>query len=134
MIRKQRHEWYGLAQDEPPHNLPTWLACPGHYDVHGNTSFEIYGAGSFCSCVTLRVPGIHNIRNAVAAIAACCEGFGVSIEQSRHTLAQFKGVRQQELLGDTLGYNDCAHHPTAVQVTRISELDIHSRDYGLSLN
>jgi len=61
------------------------------------------------------------VRNAVAAIAACAEGFDVRIPSLRASLASFAGVRRrQDLLGDVGGvrvYDDFAHHPTAVDET-----------------
>jgi UDP-N-acetylmuramate: L-alanyl-gamma-D-glutamyl-meso-diaminopimelate ligase len=67
------------------------------------------------------VPGRHNVRNAALAIAACAEGFGVSLGMTRTALASFEGVRRrQDLLGTPAGirvYDDFAHHPTAVSET-----------------
>jgi UDP-N-acetylmuramate: L-alanyl-gamma-D-glutamyl-meso-diaminopimelate ligase len=61
------------------------------------------------------------VRNAVAAIAACAEGFGVSERDARRHLAGFEGVRRrQDLIGAPRGvrvYDDFAHHPTAVAET-----------------
>jgi UDP-N-acetylmuramate: L-alanyl-gamma-D-glutamyl-meso-diaminopimelate ligase len=61
------------------------------------------------------------VRNAVAAIAACAEGFGVDVREMRASLAAFEGVkRRQELIGEPAGvrvYDDFAHHPTAVDET-----------------
>jgi UDP-N-acetylmuramate: L-alanyl-gamma-D-glutamyl-meso-diaminopimelate ligase len=69
----------------------------------------------------MRVPGAHNVRNAVAALAACWEGFGANVADARSHLASFEGVRRrQDLLGEPGGvrvYDDFAHHPTAVDET-----------------
>jgi UDP-N-acetylmuramate: L-alanyl-gamma-D-glutamyl-meso-diaminopimelate ligase len=69
----------------------------------------------------LRVPGLHNVRNALAALAACTEGLGVGAADGRTHLASFEGVRRrQDLLGAPDGvrvYDDFAHHPTAVDET-----------------
>jgi UDP-N-acetylmuramate: L-alanyl-gamma-D-glutamyl-meso-diaminopimelate ligase len=69
----------------------------------------------------MRVPGAHNVRNAIASIVACAEGFGVAERSSRAALAAFEGVRRrQDLLGEPGGvriYDDFAHHPTAVDET-----------------
>ncbi len=65
--------------------------------------------------------GRHNVRNAIAAFAACVEGFGMNVRDARAHLAAFEGVRRrQELLGEPRGvrvYDDFAHHPTAVDET-----------------
>jgi UDP-N-acetylmuramate: L-alanyl-gamma-D-glutamyl-meso-diaminopimelate ligase len=64
--------------------------------------------------------GEHNVRNAVAAIAAA-NAAGISPHQAREALAVFHGVKRRlELRGSARGvsvYDDFAHHPTAVRVT-----------------
>lgn len=64
--------------------------------------------------------GTHNVRNAMAAVAAAHHA-GVEIAVACEALAQFKGVkRRQELLGEINGvrvYDDFAHHPTAIAIT-----------------
>ena len=64
--------------------------------------------------------GEHNMRNAVAAVAAAFH-VGVPINISCAALSRFEGVRRRlELLGTIDGikvYDDFAHHPTAIQTT-----------------
>ncbi len=73
-------------------------------------------AGDFCLCL----PGPHNVRNALAALAAA-EAAGVPRERARDAVAAFRGVRRRlEVRGRARGvtvYDDFAHHPTAVQET-----------------
>ena len=70
--------------------------------------------------VALRVPGHHNVRNALAAIAA---GFalGVALDAMRDGLLQFNGVeRRFQRLYDVEGVtivDDYAHHPTEIAAT-----------------
>jgi UDP-N-acetylmuramate--alanine ligase len=69
----------------------------------------------------LRVPGEHNVLNALAALAACREA-GVPVEEAAPALATFPGVaRRFEWRGRTesgaLVYDDYAHHPTEVRAT-----------------
>lgn len=70
--------------------------------------------------VQLRVPGRHNVRNAIAAIAAAAQ-IGISAEVSIAALHTFSGVRRRfELRGRPNGVylvDDYAHHPTAIQET-----------------
>ncbi len=84
-------------------------------------TFEVFAGGSACGRFSSPLPGEHNVRNALAAIAMAAEGFGVGPTQSRAALASFQGVkRRQELLGVPGGvsvYDDFAHHPTAVDET-----------------
>ena len=66
------------------------------------------------------LPGEHNARNALAAIAAARHA-GVAIEQGVSSIERFGGVkRRMELRGEVGGvrvYDDFAHHPTAIEAT-----------------
>ncbi len=68
----------------------------------------------------LRVPGAHNVRNALAALAAGVL-VGAHISEMLPGLAGFAGVeRRFQLLGsvhDVLVVDDYAHHPTEVAAT-----------------
>jgi UDP-N-acetylmuramate: L-alanyl-gamma-D-glutamyl-meso-diaminopimelate ligase len=68
----------------------------------------------------LALPGEHNVRNALAALAAAASA-GVAPEAAREGLAAFRGVRRRlEVRGRARGvtvYDDFAHHPTAVRET-----------------
>lgn len=87
----------------------------------GDGGFDVFAGGSACGRFSMALPGEHNVRNALGAIAACAEGFGVSPTSSKAALLSFTGVkRRQELLGTPGGinvYDDFAHHPTAVDET-----------------
>jgi UDP-N-acetylmuramate: L-alanyl-gamma-D-glutamyl-meso-diaminopimelate ligase len=80
------------------------------------TSGGRLGHGEF----QMRLPGAHNVRNALAALAAA-NAAGVTPYQAREGLAAFRGVKRRlELRGSAAGvsvYDDFAHHPTAVRVT-----------------
>lgn len=70
--------------------------------------------------LTVMVPGVHNLRNALAA-AAAARCLGVPFEAIRAGLASFPGVsRRFERLGTVHGVtviDDYAHHPTEVSAT-----------------
>ncbi|MEA2338023.1 MAG: UDP-N-acetylmuramate--alanine ligase [Thermoanaerobaculia bacterium] len=80
------------------------------------SSFEVDGIGFF----KLFVPGEHNVRNALAAIAVARE-LGVSAEATAAGIAKFLGVdRRFQILGDYNGalvVDDYAHHPTEIKAT-----------------
>jgi UDP-N-acetylmuramate--alanine ligase len=80
------------------------------------SSFEVMGLGFF----KLFVPGEHNVRNALAAIAVARE-LGVGHEAIAAGLAKFLGVdRRFQILGDYNGalvVDDYAHHPTEIRAT-----------------
>lgn len=85
------------------------------FDGRGS-SFEIDGIGYF----KLFVPGEHNVRNALAAIAVARE-LGLSYEATAAGIARFLGVdRRFQILGDYNGalvIDDYAHHPTEIRAT-----------------
>lgn len=68
----------------------------------------------------LQVPGLHNMRNALAALAIACY-CDASIEQAAESLQQFIGAtRRFELLGemaDVIVIDDYAHNPTKIRAT-----------------
>lgn len=68
----------------------------------------------------LRVPGLHNLRNAATALAVALE-LGVDLERCAAALEGFSGVaRRFERVGEARGVtvvDDYAHHPTEVQAT-----------------
>ena len=70
--------------------------------------------------VALRVPGLHNISNALAASAACLRT-GLGPADIARGLALFRGVeRRFQIRGEVQGVtviDDYAHHPTEVRAT-----------------
>jgi UDP-N-acetylmuramate: L-alanyl-gamma-D-glutamyl-meso-diaminopimelate ligase len=116
-----RVSFYALAGDETGEATPSWLGAAAPVDDGQMQPFDLYAGGVACGRFAMPVAGEHNVRNAVAAIAACAEGFGVDIRSTRSALAAFDGVRRrQDLLGTPGGvrvYDDFAHHPTAVHET-----------------
>ena len=79
------------------------------------SSFEVDGA-----FYKLFVPGEHNVRNALAAIAVGRE-LGIDHDKIANALAKFLGVdRRFQILGDYAGaiiVDDYAHHPTEIRAT-----------------
>lgn len=77
--------------------------------------FSASGPGP--SDLELKVPGLHNLLNARAALAALI-GAGEDPDRCAAALATFPGVaRRLEYKGDAMGaavYDDYAHHPTEV--------------------
>ena len=71
--------------------------------------------------VELRVPGRHNVLNALAALAAC-QATGLDVAAAGPALADFSGAgRRFEYRGASAAgarvYDDYAHHPTEVRAT-----------------
>lgn len=84
------------------------------------TTFSVAYDGRALGDVSLRVPGHHNVQNALAAIAA---GFalGVTLDRMREGFRKFGGVeRRFQHLCDVAGLtivDDYAHHPTEIAAT-----------------
>ncbi len=80
------------------------------------SSFDVPGVGSF----KLLVPGEHNVRNALGAIAAARQ-LGIEPRVIGSALAGYLGVdRRFQVLGDFAGaiiVDDYAHHPTEIRAT-----------------
>ncbi len=112
--------WYGL-DDEDLHDCPPhWLGSLATEDESLQT-FDLFLGGMAGGRVALPMSGRHNALNALAAMAACCQGYGVTARDATAALTAFRGVaRRQDLLGEIDGvrvYDDFAHHPTAVRET-----------------
>jgi UDP-N-acetylmuramate--alanine ligase len=78
------------------------------------TDFDLIYKGEALTRVSLRVPGLHNVKNALAAAAATlC--LGVDATAIQYGLAGFTGAgRRFEFKGKYRGadvYDDYAHHP-----------------------
>ncbi len=84
------------------------------------TSFTVVHRGVEAGRVTLQLPGEHNVRNALAAVAVGLE-INVPFDAVRRAVEQFTGVfRRFEIKGEVGGImlvDDYAHHPTEVRET-----------------
>jgi UDP-N-acetylmuramate--alanine ligase len=82
--------------------------------------FQVAYDAEHLGVVELNVPGIHNVRNALAAIA-CGIAVGVPLEKMIPGLANFRGVeRRFQRIGEARGVavvDDYAHHPTEIRAT-----------------
>lgn len=92
-------------------------------DVHQNGAgqeWEVVHEGRSLGRIAIGVPGAHNVRNALGAIAAGL-ALGATVEQMAPGLASFGGVeRRFQRLGERRGVlvvDDYAHHPTEIRAT-----------------
>jgi UDP-N-acetylmuramate--alanine ligase len=87
--------------------------------AHG-TEASVAWSGGTTIRLRLQVPGIHNLRNAVAALGAV-EALGGALAPAADALAEFSGVgRRFERLGEHGGVavvDDYAHHPSELVAT-----------------
>jgi UDP-N-acetylmuramate--alanine ligase len=84
------------------------------YSRGAQTEFDILYRGRLFTRVSLHVPGLHNVKNALAATAAAIV-LGISPAAVKYGLAGFTGAgRRFEFKGKYNGadvYDDYAHHP-----------------------
>ncbi|MDP6196424.1 MAG: UDP-N-acetylmuramate--L-alanine ligase [Prochlorococcus sp.] len=90
--------------------------------LNGNqTIADIYEQGELMGQITLPMPGLHNLSNAMAAIAACRMEGGLSFEQLKQGLADLQPPgRRFDFRGswkDRQIVDDYAHHPSEVRAT-----------------
>jgi len=82
------------------------------------SSFEVWCKGKLLGEISLLVPGLHNVYNALAAVVVCLEE-GLSFAQIKQALASFGGVQRRfQIVGrslDVLVVDDYAHHPTEIK-------------------
>ncbi|MEP7225999.1 MAG: UDP-N-acetylmuramate--L-alanine ligase [Gemmatimonadales bacterium] len=84
------------------------------------TEARITWTGGRTLQLRLKVPGLHNLRNAVAALAAV-DALGGKLEPAARALGDLQGVgRRFERLGEFAGVavvDDYAHHPSELAAT-----------------
>lgn len=105
---------FGVASEEAKYR-----AKEIHLDGLQSTSL-IYRSGSVAGRLELPVPGEHNIKNALAAIAVA-ESLAIPFEIAAEALSTFRGAeRRGQVIGEAKGVlviDDYAHHPTEIEAT-----------------
>ena len=90
------------------------------YDEFGHASFHVLHDGKNLGVCSLKVPGIHNVSNALASIAAG-QLLGLSTEVIFDGLKGFTGTdrrfQYKGKVGDVTIIDDYAHHPTEIEAT-----------------
>ncbi len=85
-----------------------------------SSHFTVWIGGKAAGEVALSVPGVHNIRNALAAIAASLE-VGLGFDAAAAALATFVNAdRRFQRVGERDGVavvDDYAHHPTEIKAS-----------------
>ena len=95
-------------------------SCENITFKQGYANATIVHKKSLWANITLAVPGLHNVSNVLAAIAAC-HSLGISKSAIITGLEKFKGThRRLEDKGIVYGVrvmDDYAHHPTEIQAS-----------------
>jgi UDP-N-acetylmuramate--alanine ligase len=95
-------------------------------------SMDVIYKGKKTCKIKLRIPGTHNLKNALAATAACLK-VGISPETIEKGLYDYTGVgRRFEYKGNYNGadvYDDYAHHPQelAALLDAVATIDSYKR-------
>jgi len=122
-------ETAAMAQ-QVPHGKQAWsygldpyadyVASSLSSNALGGTTFTAHFRHVQLAEVDLQVPGLHNVRNALAVLALTHQ-LGLPVHPAAAALGQFSGTgRRFDLLGEAGGvtiYNDYAHHPTEIRAT-----------------
>jgi UDP-N-acetylmuramate--alanine ligase len=111
-------------QGEMTINSPQWIQARAlRMNALGGYSFYVTSSltGTLSSVkVDLQVPGVHNVRNALAALTVV-ELLGLPAKGAAEALSKFTGTgRRFELRGEAAGVtviDDYAHHPTEITAT-----------------
>lgn len=110
-----------------------WRADDIRPNQAGGSDFLVVRQGEVLGLARIRLPGRHNVLNALSALAAA-DHVGVSFADAREALTEFHGARRRlEVLGRAGGVtviDDYAHHPTEI---RASLLALRARYPGARL-
>lgn len=88
---------------------------------NGGMTYDVTAYGVALGTIELKVPGLHNVSNSLAAIAVGLI-YGVNFDAIKRGLASFRGTKRRfEILGTTRDgvtvVDDYAHHPTELTLT-----------------
>lgn len=85
-----------------------------------HTTFDIIKQGTFFTAGSVQLTGYHNIRNALAAVAAA-HFYGVTEDLIEQGLPHFQNILKRlevkAVINTITIYDDFAHHPTKVRAT-----------------
>ena len=105
---------YGLEHDAE------YTASDITYDEFGHPTFHVLHNGEDIGTCSLKVPGIHNVSNALASIAAG-RLLGLDNEVIFAGLKDFGGTdrrfQYKGKVGEVTIIDDYAHHPTEIEAT-----------------
>ncbi|MGE5139106.1 MAG: UDP-N-acetylmuramate--L-alanine ligase [Rudaea sp.] len=109
-----RVERYGLDADL------NWQAVNVRANDAGGSTFTVMREGEKIGEIVLRIPGTHNVLNALAALVAA-DAVAVPFATAAQTLERYTGTsRRFQLLGEFGGVaivDDYAHHPSEIRAT-----------------
>ena len=113
---------FGFVNEEKGRQPGAFTYMADHVELlgEGGSRFEVWKKGELLGTFRLHVPGIHNVSNALAAIAVT-DHLGVPVKEIAEGLSGYTGVeRRFEKKGEKNGvaiYDDYAHHPDEIEAT-----------------
>ena len=106
---------YGIQNEHA-----NFIARNIQFNTNGFPTFDVYYNNTFYKTITLSVPGLHNVMNALACIAVC-HYYGIEKESIKNALLHYTGAhRRFEYKGsfnNVSVYDDYGHHPTEILAT-----------------
>lgn len=115
ILRRHTGQTFGYGTTEAADLRAVDLTLDGH-----STGFTVRENGEDLGRIRLGVPGLHNVRNALGALAAA-RFAGAAFDAAQRAFESFRGVarRLQELGGaaGTIVIDDYAHHPTEIEAS-----------------
>lgn len=111
--------WFGVSDSQA--ELAEFEYGAAHLKENSEgVQFDLYEKGEKVTTLTLTIPGLHNVKNALAALAISRE-VGIDYKIIEKALKKFTGVgRRLEKLfkeKDFLVIDDYGHHPTEILAT-----------------
>jgi UDP-N-acetylmuramate--alanine ligase len=105
---------YGLSESA------SWRAEEIRPNGAGGSDFLVLHDGTLLGLVRTRLPGEHNVRNALAALAVI-DALGIPFAGARDALTGYHGAQRRfQVVGEAGGVtviDDYAHHPTEIEAT-----------------
>jgi UDP-N-acetylmuramate--alanine ligase len=109
---KRRYMTYGLSKQA---DLRAENVTNTGFHTSFKVSYKEYGLGE----ISLALPGIHNVRNALAAIGVAIE-LDIPFDTIKEALKDFSGIQRRLEVkwdGDIKLIDDYGHHPTEIKAT-----------------
>ncbi len=86
----------------------------------GGSRYRCVKGGRVLGTIRLRVPGLHNVVNSLAAVAAG-EALGLDFRTAQSALEEYRGARRRFQIhgerGGVMVVEDYGHHPTEIRAT-----------------